>query len=184
VPGLETKEEKGKWLKKAGMIGLLGQVILRTHHEIAFQDTVRSKLHPRRYINDLPRLYREVISDLTEPLRPPFDEDISATLKRPPRQSHNLQTLSRAHKMMHSPRRLRPPDPPAKIPDLSHFYPNDPTLDPRFNAYHRFPSFPPSARTGLPRLAQDISACTADFVAARSRIGHTRPDSRGPSHAN
>jgi hypothetical protein len=76
------------------------------------------------------------------------------------------------------------PDPPAKIPDLSRFYPNDPTLDPRFNAYHRFPSFPPSARTSLPRQAQDIPACTADFVAARPRIGHTRHDSRGPSHAN
>ena len=57
------------------------------------------------------------------------------------------------------------PDPPAKIPDLSHL---------------RFPSFPPSERTSLPRQAQDIPACTADFVAARSRIDHTRHDSRVP----
>jgi hypothetical protein len=44
----------------------------------------------------------------------------------------------------------------------------------------RFPSFPLSAPTSLPRQAQDLPACTADFVAARSRIALTPHDSRGP----
>jgi hypothetical protein len=165
VRGLETKEEKGKCLKKAGMIGFLGQVIPRTHHEIAFQETVRSKLHPRRYINDLPRPYREIISDLPEPLRPPFDADISATLKRSSRAELQpadalSSTQNDAQPETSPPTPPPTPDPPAKIPDLSRFYPNDPTLEPTSTPITD--SLPPSARTILARQAQDIPACTAD----------------------
>jgi hypothetical protein len=135
VRGLKTKEEKGKCLKKAGMIGFLGQVMLRTHREIAFQETVRSKLHPRRY----------------------------TTI------SHAL--IAKSSPIF--PNRFA-------LPSTKTY----PRCSIRFNAYHRFPSFPPSERTSLPRQAQDIPACTADFVAARSRIGRTRHDSRGPSRAN
>jgi hypothetical protein len=145
--------------EEAGMIGFLGQVILRTHHEIAFQETVRSKLHPRRYINDLPRPYREIISDLPEPLRPPF-EDMSATLKRPSRaRAANLQTLSPAHKMMHSPRRLRPhhrprpirpqksPTSAASIQTIRHSTPaSTPITDSLHSRRVHGRAYPPSAR--------------------------------------
>jgi hypothetical protein len=189
VRGLETKEEKGKCLKKAGMIGFLGQVILRTHREIAFQETVRSKLHPRRYTT-----ISDALIAKTSPIFPnrfalPSTKTYPQRSNAPP--APELQpadalssTQNDAQPETPPPTPPPTPDPPAKIPDLSHFYPNDPTLDPRFNGYHRFPSFPPSARTSLPRQAQDIPACTADFVTARPRIGHTRHDSRGPSHAN
>ena len=136
------------------------------------------------------QLFRSGVAPLLSPHGSAYDaigqQDADLPL---PRQSYNLQTLSPARKMMHSPRRLRPhhrprpirPQNPRPQPLLSK---RSDTRAPRFNAYHRFPSFPPSARTSLPRQMQDIPACTADFVAARSRIGLTRHDSRGPSHAN
>ncbi|HEY1467998.1 MAG TPA: hypothetical protein VGF61_03060 [Candidatus Acidoferrum sp.] len=83
--------------KTAGMIGFLGQILLRTHREIAFQDGVRRKTQPQSRIHDLPRPFRDgIIYDLPEPLRPPYDpttKTFPQPAMPPRRQSCRLSTL-------------------------------------------------------------------------------------------
>ena len=134
--------------KKAGMIGFLGQIILRTHREIAFHQQAERKLHPRTIIHDLPRPDRsEVIPHPSEPLLPPCDEEKSAIANAAPVASTRAATQITANPQtqpINTPPSAPPPTPdaPEKIPDLSHFYPNDPTLDPRFHAYNPIPYIP------------------------------------------
>jgi len=99
--------------KKAGMIGFLGQIILRTHREIVFHQNVDRDNHPENY-HLFPDEYCEESNSTTgAPVAP-------------------------------EPTNTPPPEivAPEKIPDLSHFYPNDPTLDPRFHAYNPIPYIP------------------------------------------
>ena len=143
--------------KKAGMIGFLGQIILRTHREIAFHQQLDRKLHPRTIMLDLPRPDRgEVVSD--PPVRPlsPSGQQISATANAAPFAPNVPSATQNATQSgaspITAPLSTEPipatatppstPNAPEKIPDLSHFYPNDPTLDPRFHAYNPIPYIP------------------------------------------
>ena len=135
-------------LKKAGMIGFLGRIILRTHREIAFHQQVERKLHPRTIIHDLPRPDRsEVFQHPSEPLLPPHGEDIFAPANVAPAAPTATAAQITATPQTQPINTLPPtppptPDAPEKIPDLSHFYPNDPTLDPRFHTYNLIPYIP------------------------------------------
>ena len=121
--------------------------------EIAFHQQLERKLHPRTIIHDLPRPDRgEVVSG--PPARPlsPSDQQISATVNAAPvAPSANTPSAMQNDEQsgaspIAAPLSTEPipltatppprPDAPEKIPDLSHFYANDPTLDPRFHAYN------------------------------------------------
>ena len=128
-------------LKKASMIGFLGQIILRTHREIVFHEKVERDNHPE---NDylFPDLHDDESTSTSDSPAPvleqkPLDPPAAQAVTPSPTTSTDVPV---APEQTNAP----PPAPaaPAKIPDLSHFYPNDPTLDPRFNAYHPIPYIP------------------------------------------
>ncbi len=141
--------------KKAGMIGFLGQIILRTHREIAFHRQLDRELHPRTIIHDLPRPDRgEVICDPSGALLPSYNNQIFATVNAapvapsadPPSATQNdaqsgASPIAAPLSTDPIPATATPPptpNAPEKIPDLSHFYP----LDPRVHAYNPIPYMP------------------------------------------
>jgi hypothetical protein len=137
-------------LKKAGMIGFLGQIILRTHHEMALQKKVEAAAPKQRIIIcDIPSAAteraRERMREKEELSRdsPSSGASPAAQVPTPPPTTSAETPLAPKQTNAPLPTPLAAPTPPPKIPDLSHFYPNDPTLHPKFNAYRPITHLPP-----------------------------------------
>jgi len=118
--------------RKAAVLGYLGQMLLRSHREIVFDQKLAAETEaantPRlklsRYV---PRGYpSESAGSLASSSAPSRDV---ATAPQPQATPPAAQTEAPPSTPP------TPPPAPAKLPDLSHFYPNDPTLHPSFNAY-------------------------------------------------
>jgi hypothetical protein len=125
--------------KKAGMIGFLGQIILRTHREIVFHQNVDRDNHPENY-HLFPDEYCKEPKSITD--SPAQDQNPTAPTSAQAVTPPPAATIDAP--VAPEPTNTPPPEilAPEKIPDLSHFYPSDPLLDPRFHAYNPIPYIP------------------------------------------
>ena len=169
--------------KKAGMIGFLGQIILRTHREIAFHQQAERKLHPRTIIHDLPRPDRsEVIPHPSEPLLPPCDEEKSAIANAAPVASTRAATQITANPQtqpINTPPPAASPMRPKKYPTSATSTQTTPRSTHASTPITLFPTSPSSVWTTLSGQAndRDLPSCTPSD-AAHFRKGGTHHDSR------
>src|SRR5260370_13789295 len=101
------------------MIGFLGQVILPTHHFFRNPSAANSTRGATSTIS--PALIAKSSPIFPNRFALPSTKTYPQRSNAPPAQSYNLQTLSPAHKMMPTPRRLPPPHrPPPHRPQYNH----------------------------------------------------------------
>jgi len=126
--------------RKAAVLGYIGQMLLRSHREIAFHkklanDEAAETERHEHIVIDIPGMTPDIE---TPAVTPPQPEAVSAA---PPESSVSETPLptpkpNSTTKPATDPSPFNPSDEPSQpippLPDLNHFYPNVPSLQPTF----------------------------------------------------
>ena len=171
--------------RKAAVLGYLGQMLLRSHREIAFHKKLADEEAERNYsgppnVLDILGITSESPAPSCAPTSDPPSQTDSASTNEP-NSTATTEQQPAASPDQPAPINSAPSSstssPPPKPPNLDHFYPRDPALPPGLQDPNRFSSPTPSLEELERRNARlDTALGSRSSSVKRSYPQHQDPD--------